>query len=64
MFASSRVAVKARITGWARGIRDAIRGFLKPSSSVATLATDAVGDLMRSRTSLLAENALLRQQLP
>ncbi len=63
MFASSHVAVEARIAGWARGIRDAIRGFLKPSSSVATLATDAVRDLMRSRTGLLAENALLRQQL-
>jgi transposase InsO family protein len=63
MFASSHVAVKTRIAGWARGIRDAIRGFLEPSSSVATLAADAARDLMRSRTNLVAENALLRQQL-
>jgi hypothetical protein len=63
MFASSYVAVKTRIAGWARGIRDAIREFLGPSSSVARLAADAARDLVRSRRDLVAENALLRQQL-
>jgi hypothetical protein len=38
MFASSYVAVKTRIAGWARAIRDAIKELLKPSSSVSTLA--------------------------
>jgi hypothetical protein len=63
MFASSHVAVKTRIAGWARGIRDAIRAFLKPNSSVSALAADAARDLVRSRKDLVAENALLRQQL-
>ncbi len=35
MFASY-VAVKTRIAGRARGIRDAIKGLLKPGSSVST----------------------------
>ncbi len=63
MYASSYVAVKTRIAGWARAIPDAINEFLKPSSSVSTLAADAARDLVRSRPELVAENALLRQQL-
>jgi hypothetical protein len=63
VFASSHIAVKARLAGWARGIRDAIKDSLKPNSSVAALAADAARDLMRSRPELVAENALLRQQL-
>ena len=63
MFASSHVAVKTRIAGWARAIPDAIKKFLKPSSSVSTLAVEAARDLVRSRPALVAENALLRQQL-
>jgi len=64
MFAISYVALKTRTAGWARGIRDAIKEFLKPSSSGSTLAADAARDLVRSRTDLVAENTLLRQQLP
>lgn len=63
MFASSHVAVNTSIAGWARGIRDALKGLLKPSSSLSALAVDAARDLVRSRTDLVAENALLRQQL-
>ncbi len=63
MFASSYVAVKTRVAGWARVIRDAIKEFLKPSSTVSPLAADAARDLVRSRPELVAENALLRQQL-
>ena len=33
MFASSHVAVNTSIAGWARGIRDALKGLLKPSSA-------------------------------
>jgi hypothetical protein len=44
-------------------IGDAIKELLEPSSSVSTLAADAARDLVRSRPELVAENALLRQQL-
>jgi len=63
MFASCCVAVKTRIAGWARTVPNAIKKFLKPSSSVSTLAMGAARDLVRSRPELVAENALLRQQL-
>ncbi len=41
-------------------IREAIRSTLKPT---AGLVTGLISDLTRSRAELLAENALLRQQL-
>lgn len=63
MLASINVAVKARFVRWARAIGDEIKELVKPSSSVPTVAAALAGDMVRSRTELVAENALLRQQL-
>jgi putative transposase len=42
-------------------IKDKIKQFTKPTT--ATLAAGTLSDLPRSRADLLAENAMLRQQL-
>jgi hypothetical protein len=42
-------------------IQHKIRGWVKPTT--VTLALGALADLSRSKTDLLVENALLRQQL-
>ncbi len=42
-------------------IKQAIKKFTKPTT--ATIAAGALSDLPRSRADLIAENAMLRQQL-
>jgi hypothetical protein len=63
MLTSTYLAVKTRFAGWARAIEAAIKELVKPVSAVPALAADAGGDMVRSRPELVAENALLRQQL-
>jgi len=63
MATSTYLAVKTRFAGWARAIEAAIKELVKPVSSVPALAADAGGDMVRSHPELVAENALLRQQL-
>ncbi|MDJ0864095.1 MAG: hypothetical protein QNJ82_17890 [Gammaproteobacteria bacterium] len=41
----------------------AVRRLLRPARSAAKLMVGAAGDLTRTRSELMAENALLRQQL-
>ncbi len=41
----------------------ALRRLLRPARSAAKLMVGAAGDLVRTRSELLAENALLRHQL-
>jgi len=41
----------------------AVRRLLRPARAGATLMIGAAGDLTRTRSQLMAENALLRQQL-
>ena len=52
-------AVKSAIVGWARSIGDTMNRLVKPARALTGAARDAV----RRRTELVAENALLRQQL-
>src|SRR5438045_5633833 len=59
------------LIGWCRrllgksiaGMRQVIRGYLWARPTVATHAAGTAGDLLRSRSQLLAENTLRRQQL-
>ena len=52
-------AVKNTIVGWARSAGAAIKRLAEPTATIAAAARDA----MRPRSQLVAENALLRQQL-
>ncbi len=63
MFLRIVATVKSTVLGWARTIGQAVKCLLRPPSSVATMACAAARDVIRSRSDLLAENALLRQQL-
>src|SRR5262245_52569866 len=54
---------RRRWTGIVAGMRHVLRGCLWVRPAVATHAAGVSGDLRRSRAPLLAENALLRQQL-
>ena len=51
------------IAGLIIALGRAVRCLLRPARSGAKLMINAVGDLTRSRPELIAENALLRQQL-
>lgn len=52
-------AVESVVFGWARSIGDTMKRLVEPARASAGAARDAV----RPRTELVAENALLRQQL-
>jgi len=56
-------ACRRRLTGLVAGVRRALRACLWARPVAATQAAATGQDLMRSRAQLLAENALLRQQL-
>ena len=51
--------VKDTVAGWARSAGAAIKRLVEPATTIAAAACEAV----RPRTELIAENALLRQQL-
>ena len=63
MLAGSCNAEKRRGLVWVRAICDVIKKSLRPRTPRSCLAADAARDLVRSRLQLIAENALLRQQL-
>ena len=56
-------ACRRRLSGLAAGVLCALRACLWARPVVGTHAAGAAGDLLRNRAQLLAENALLRQQL-
>src|SRR3954469_6397030 len=56
-------AGRRRLSGIGAGVRHALRACLWARPVVGTHAAGSGGDLLRSRAQLLAENALLRQQL-
>ena len=51
--------VKNAIVGWAHSIGDTIKRLVDPARTLAGAARDAI----RPRSELIADNALLRQQL-
>lgn len=57
------VAVRDTVVGWAHSIEKVVLSLMEPAQSVVTAATGATRDVVRSRADLIAENALLRQQL-
>ncbi len=54
---------RRRRTTIVAGMRHVLRGYLWARPAMATHAAGTTGDLLRGRAQLLAENALLRQQL-
>ena len=59
MFATVRARVSIALRRGVTALRSAARNALRP----APIATGLVSDLFRTRDELLAENAILRQQL-
>lgn len=55
--------VKDIVVGWLRSIGDAFRRLATPARTAATALAGAARDVVRPRAELVAENALLRQQL-
>ena len=51
------------VTAFIIALGRAVRRLLRPARSTSKLVIGAAGDLTRSRAELIAENALLRQQL-
>ena len=58
-----RRACRRRLTGFVAGVRRTLRACLWARPVVGTHAAGTGSDLPRTRAQLLAENALLRQQL-
>jgi transposase InsO family protein len=56
-------AVRNTGASWARACGHAVKRLAEPARSAATATAGVARDSVRSRTELLAENALLRQQL-
>jgi len=56
-------AVKTAVVNRVRALGRAVKRLLRPARPVATVTAGAARDAVRSRRELLAENALLRQQL-
>ncbi len=63
MFANIVAAVKQKVVGWVQAVGDLLKRITKPTSTAARLAAGAGRDMTRSTAELLAENALLRQQV-
>jgi len=55
--------VKNALVRRTRRVARAVKRFVEPAQSVAAATAGAASDAVRSRSSLLAENALLRQQV-
>jgi hypothetical protein len=56
-------AVKNVVVGWVRLVENEVERLLDPARDRASVLAGAVRDAVRPRTELIAENALLRQQL-
>lgn len=63
MFARIVAVVMDTVVGWAHSIEMDLIRLMDPARSVVTAAVGATRDTVRSRADLIAENALLRQQL-
>jgi len=63
MFANVISTVKNAIVGCVRIAGEALRRLLRPATSVADATAGIAGDMTRNRRELIAEDALLRQQL-
>ncbi len=63
MFANIVAAVKHKVVGWVQAVGNLLMRITKPMSTAARLAAGAGRDMSRSTAELLAENALLRQQI-
>jgi len=63
MFGNVIAAVKNATVGWARTAVKAVGRLARPARAVAAATAGVARDATRSRRELLAENALLRQQL-
>src|SRR5258708_2005027 len=61
MFGRLLASFKGGLHGAVQRVQQAIKTWLTPQSQSSVL--DAIGDTVRSRSDLIAENALLRQQL-
>ena len=51
------------VVGWVRSVGNAVKRFVQPASTGAAALAGAARDAIRPRYELIAENALLRQQL-
>ena len=63
MLRNIAAAVKEVVVGWARSIGDAIKRQVEPARTAVGAVARAGCDAVRPRAELIAENALLRQQL-
>ena len=63
MFANIVAAVKHKVVGWVQAVGNLLTRITKPMSTAARLVAGAGRDMTRSTAELLAENALLRQQV-
>ena len=61
MFEKLLGTIKSIVAGWLRTVTESVKKLTKPGPVHA--AIDAVVDATRTRPEILAENALLRQQL-
>jgi len=55
--------MRCKVTGWAQTLVKAIKSLVEPARSGTAAAAGVARDSVRSRVDLIAENALLRQQL-
>jgi transposase InsO family protein len=63
MFANIVTAVKHKVAGWVQAAGNLLERITKPTNTAARLVAGAGRDMTRSTVELLAENALLRQQI-
>ncbi len=63
MFANLIAAMKHKVVGWVRTVGNLLTWITKPRRTAARLVVGAGRDMTRSTAELLAENALLRQQI-
>ena len=63
MLTNMIAVVKNVLVRRARSVACVVKRFVGPAQSVAAATAGAASDAVRSRSSLLAENALLRQQV-
>jgi len=63
MLAKIIATVKNTVISLGRSIGSAIKRLIAPAKSAATAVAGATRDVARPRAELIAENALLRQQL-
>jgi hypothetical protein len=63
MFANIVAAVKHKVVGWVQAVGNLLKRITKPTRTAARLMAGAGRYMTRSTAELLAENALLRQQV-